>query len=110
IETRTENTYEASFALFHGELKIPIHAAEGQTVTFSVEWHLENSGGYGMTVVDRQGDYTGMINLDGNRNGRIARNSFTASRTGTYFIVLSGDQLRGGVTVTWEHRTHAVHK
>lgn len=101
IETRTENTFEASFTLFHGELKIPIEAAEGQTVTFSVEWHLGNSGGYGMTVVDRHGDYTGMIDLDGNRSGRTARNSFTASSAGTYFIVLSGDQLRGGITVAW---------
>lgn len=95
-EVRSLHAYEASFTMLHGKVKIPIEALEGQTVYFEVDWGPSNSGGYGMTVLDRKGNYTGMRETGGGKH------SFTAEKSAVYHIVLSGDRLRGSFKVSWE--------
>ncbi|MCA0758201.1 hypothetical protein KP806_24400 [Paenibacillus sp. N4] len=95
-EVRSLHVYEASFTLLHGEVKIPIEAVEGQTVTFEVDWGALGSGGYGMSVLDSKGDYTGMRDIGSGKH------SFTAEKSAVYHIVLSGDRLRGSFKVSWE--------
>ncbi|NIK78923.1 hypothetical protein FHS15_004069 [Paenibacillus castaneae] len=98
-EARSETSYEASFTVFHGEHKIPIRLEKGQTLTFQVNWNNQNSGGYGMSVVDRKGEYVG-LQRDASVKGE--KYSFTAARTDVYNIKLSGNHLDGGVKVKWE--------
>ncbi len=99
-EVKTVSSYKASFDYFNGEHRIPFNLRENQEVTFYIDIHANNGGGHGLHVENEHGDFVPMETPPGTMD---ADNniSFIAEETGMYFIVISGNRLRGGITVNW---------
>jgi hypothetical protein len=95
-ETRTDNSFQATFSYFHGKHEIPVHLEQGDTLTFTIEFHPTNGGGYGYHVRNKENQYVGITELGENTR------SITAKDTGTYYIVVTGHHLSGRITVEWE--------
>ncbi|MUT65244.1 hypothetical protein [Paenibacillus sp. NEAU-GSW1] len=94
-ELRTDNGYEASFAYFRGEKAIAISLKHGETLRCDISWNPENDGGYGMRVLDDRGETVPLTDSGGHAF------SFTADRSDTYWIAISGNKLKGSVSVKW---------
>ncbi|MFF2091457.1 hypothetical protein [Paenibacillus sp. NPDC058174] len=92
---QTDGSYEANFDYFHGEKAIKIALEKGQSLHFKVDWPSENSGGYGLHVLDKQGKL--VPQYDATEYGGIIK----AEQTEAYRIVVTGDKLKGALSVRW---------
>lgn len=95
-ETRTDSTYEASFAYFNGKHEIPIEVGKGETFTFRIVVKNDNGGGHGYHV---RTDDQSMVPM-----GKPGADKYSihSEEGGTYQIVVTGDQLKGSIQVDWE--------
>lgn len=95
VEEREATSYTASFNYFNGKHEIPLKVIEGQSLNLSIEVKNENGGGHGYHVLNPKGDLVGLTEVD----ERMM--VFTAHASGVYHVVVTGDDLRGGITVKW---------
>lgn len=98
-ESRTDTSYKAEFAYFHGKKEVPIELRKGQTLQVKFEWNHSNGGGYGWHIRDEKGDYVAL-----KETGDQAF-KFQADEDGTYRIVITGDRLQGSVAILWKIET-----
>lgn len=99
-ESVSASSYEATFSLMHGEHEVAIDAEAGSNVQFIVKWQA--SGGHGMHVLDDRGKHVPMQTVtNAQETYQSWGYAFTAERSGTYRIVLNGNQASGKVKVDW---------
>ena len=98
VETKTDNSFEASFQHFSGEHKVPIELKRGDILEFTIESQVENSNGY-------IGDIKMASEFQEEENylASVGPNTyhFAAIKTGTYYIIVSGHQLKGKLKINW---------
>ncbi|MBY0147408.1 hypothetical protein [Neobacillus niacini] len=94
-EERKATSYTASFEYFNGKHEIPIKVNEGQIINISIDFKNQNGGGYGYHVLNPKGDLVGMTEAEEREM------TFTAHESGVYHVVVTGDDLQGGITVKW---------
>ncbi|GGG61640.1 hypothetical protein [Paenibacillus radicis (ex Gao et al. 2016)] len=94
-ETQMDGSYEASFDYFRGKKAIKVELEQDQSLRFSVDWSPENSGGYGHHVLDKHDKL--VPQYDTNEHGGTIR----AEQAAPYRIVVTGDKLKGAVSVHW---------
>jgi len=99
-EERTDGEYKASFAHFDGKHEIPLHLTKGERIAIRIGVTNRNGGGHGYHVLDENGEYVGMRE---NKDGRFI---VEAPSDGLYRIVITGEDLRGSVSVQWTRLSH----
>ena len=98
VETKTDNSFEASFQHFSGEHKVPIELKRGDILEFTIESRSENPDGY-MGAVKMASEFQEEENyLDSTGPNTY---HFAAIKTGTYYIIVSGNQLKGKLKIDW---------
>lgn len=98
VETKTENSFEASFQHFTGEHKVPIELKRGDILEFTIESRAENPNGYMEDVKmasEFQEEEKYLVS-----NGPSTY-QFAAIKTGTYYIIVSGNNLKGKLRIDW---------
>ncbi|MFJ8415833.1 hypothetical protein ACQKNN_23675 [Bacillus paramycoides] len=98
IETKTENSFEASFQHFSGEHAIPIELKRGDILEFAIESHSQNPNSYMGDIhmsSEFQKEEKYLAPTDHNTY------QFAAVKTGTYYIIVSGNNLKGQFKVNW---------
>ncbi|HDR7715485.1 hypothetical protein VSY18_25550 [Bacillus albus] len=98
VETKTENSFEASFQHFSGEHKVPIELKRGDILEFTIESRTENPDGYIGDIkmaseFQEEENYLASVGPD--------TYHFVAIKTGTYYIIVSGNQLKGKLKINW---------
>ncbi|RXJ15946.1 hypothetical protein ETJ91_18730 [Bacillus albus] len=98
VETKTENSFEASFQHFSGEHKVPIELKRGDILEFTIESRTENPDGYIGDIkmaseFQEEENYLASVGPD--------TYHFAAIKTGTYYIIVSGNQLKGKLKINW---------
>ncbi|OTW69280.1 hypothetical protein BK727_27850 [Bacillus thuringiensis serovar roskildiensis] len=98
VETKTDNSFEASFQHFSGEHKVPIELKRGDILEFTIESRAENKDGY-MGDVKMASEFQ----EEENYLASVGPNTyhFAAIKTGTYYIIVSGNQLKGKLKINW---------
>ncbi|PFY10393.1 hypothetical protein [Bacillus toyonensis] len=79
VETKTDNSFEASFQHFSGKHKVPIELKRGD-IKMASEFQEEEN------YLAPAGPNT---------------YQFAAIKTGTYYIIVSGNQLKGKLKIDW---------
>ncbi|MGU3371782.1 hypothetical protein [Bacillus mycoides] len=98
-EKRTQNSFEASFQHFSGEHKIPIELKRGDILEFTIESPSENPNGY-MGDIKMASEFQEEENYLASAGPNTYH--FAAIKTGTYYIIVSGDQLKGKLKIDWK--------
>ncbi|PQZ56631.1 MULTISPECIES: PPC domain-containing protein [Bacillus] len=98
IETKTENSFEASFQHFSGEHKVPIELKRGDILEFTVESPSENPNGY-MRDIRMASEFEEEENYLASNGPNTYQ--FAAIKTGTYYIIVSGNKLKGKLKIDW---------
>ncbi|AIY75191.1 hypothetical protein CN324_12985 [Bacillus anthracis] len=98
VETKTENSFEASFQHFSGEHKVPIELKRGDILEFTIESQAENSNGY-MGDIKMASEFQEEENYLAPAGPNTYH--FAAIKTGTYYIIVSGNQLKGKLKIDW---------
>lgn len=98
VETKTENSFEASFQHFSGEHKVPIELKRGDILEFTIESRAENPDGYIGDIkmaseFQEEENYLASVGPD--------TYHFAAIKTGAYYIIVSGNQLKGKLKIHW---------
>ncbi|MCZ2259884.1 hypothetical protein [Sporosarcina sp. G11-34] len=105
-EERTTSSFFAEFERFNGKNEIPIPLKKGNVVTSYLSFDQMNGGGYGYHILDNNGEYVVMKELEeaDGANGYLDTTAiqFQAVKEGIYFIIVTGDELKGKIDVTWE--------
>lgn len=94
-EARNDEEYTATFKHFNGEHKIPFELERGDVFTYTLQTHSANGGGYGNSFQGESSNLMGQTLLDDHTL------QVDIKKSGTYYIVLTGDKLAGKFTVTW---------
>lgn len=97
-EKRTQNSFEASFQHFSGEHKVPIELKRGDILEFTIESPSENPNGY-MGDIKMASEFQEEENYLASNGPNTYQ--FAAIKTGTYYIIVSGHQLKGTLKVNW---------
>ncbi|WP_439021240.1 hypothetical protein [Bacillus thuringiensis] len=98
VETKTDNSFEASFQHFSGKHKVPVELKRGDILEFTIESRAENPEGY-MEAVKMASEFQEEENyLDSTGPNTY---HFAAIKTGTYYIIVSGNQLKGKLKIDW---------
>ena len=100
-EEKTTSSYFAEFERFNGKNEIPIPLNKGDVVTAYLSFHERNGGGYGFHILDDHGELVEMENV-GEEHDDTNAIQFEAIKEGTYFIVITGDELQGDIEVKWD--------
>ncbi|MCU4768444.1 hypothetical protein OCF65_08015 [Bacillus toyonensis] len=98
VETKTDNSFEASFQHFSGEHKVPIELKRGDILEFTIESRAENSNGY-MGDIKMASEFQEEENYLAPSGPNTYH--FAAIKTGTYYIIVSGNQLKGKLKIDW---------
>ncbi|MBP3970473.1 hypothetical protein KAF80_15675 [Bacillus sp. WL1] len=98
IETKTDNSFEASFQHFSGEHKVPIELKRGDILEFTIESQAENSNGY-IGDIKMASEFQEEENYLAPAGPNTYH--FAAIKTGTYYIIVSGNQLKGKLKIDW---------
>ncbi len=98
VETKTENSFEASFQHFTGEHKVPIELKRGDILEFTIESRIENPNGY-IDEVKMASEFQEEENYLAPTGPNTYH--FAAIKTGTYYIIVSGNQLKGNLKIDW---------
>lgn len=93
-DQRTDSNYVASFEYFNGSHDVPIRAASGQTITFTVELN-DASSNYETSIINDRNEQVEIIALNSDMLRLYCRED------GLYRIRITGKELRGGMRVTW---------
>ncbi|PFE04741.1 hypothetical protein COE15_14220 [Bacillus cereus] len=97
VEHTTENEFEATFSYFNGKHKIPIYAKEGAIIEMNVQFLVggNNSYGHGLHFASEFNKNVPVseINTD--------TYQLAATKTGTYYIVVTGENLTGKIKAKW---------
>ncbi|KEK25279.1 hypothetical protein [Bacillus gaemokensis] len=93
VEHTTKNEFEVTFSYFNGEHKIPIHVKKGETLKFTL--YFPTTGGYGFHMSSEFNKVEPM--------SEISEDTYqlSATQTGTYYIVVTGDDLKGEIKANW---------
>ncbi|KMN42806.1 PPC domain-containing protein [Bacillus paramycoides] len=97
-EKRTQNSFEASFQHFSGEHKIPIELKRGDILEFTIESPSENPNAY-MGDIKMSSEFQEEENYLASNGPNTYQ--FAAIKTGTYYIIVSGNKLKGKLKVDW---------
>lgn len=95
-ESRTDKGYHAEFAYFHGQKEIPVELEMGQKLSYKIDWHVINGGGYGTYLDAEGGSYTNVT-----RDGETWI-SYQVKSPSTVRIVVTGNRAQGALTIKWE--------
>ncbi|MBY7124602.1 MULTISPECIES: hypothetical protein [Bacillus] len=98
VETKTENSFEASFQHFSGEHKVPIELKRGDILEFTIESRAENPDGY-MGAVKMASEFQEEENYLASNGPNTYQ--FAAIKTGTYYIIVNGNKLKGKLRIDW---------
>ena len=105
-EEKTISNFSAEFERFNGENEIPIFLNKGEVVTLYISFEQLNEGGYGYYILDDNGEYVGMKELDDTseeyRDVDMNTIQFKAEKEGRYMIMVTGDNLKGKIEIKWE--------
>ena len=105
-EEKTNSNFSAEFERFNGKNEIPIFLNKGEVVTVYISFEQLNEGGYGYHILDDNGEYVGMKELeDTSEEYRgIDTNTiqFNAEKAGGYILMVTGDNLKGKIDIKWE--------
>lgn len=105
-EEKTATSFSALYDRFHGKTEIPIPLKKGDVITITLSFDQINGGGYGFRILDENGHFVGMTELEeaGDANGDLDTTTiqFQAEREGIYFIIVTGNESQGKIDVTWE--------
>lgn len=105
-EERTKSSFSAEFKRFNGKNEIPISLKRGNVVTIFISFNPMNGGGYGYHVLDNNGELLGMKELENTHveygNTKTSAIQFKAEKEGLYFLIVTGDNLKGKIDVKWE--------
>ncbi len=96
IEVKELSSFEASFQYFNGEHRIPIEARKGQEIYFTIDLESENGGGHGYHVKNNYGTLQPMEEV------HEKKTKMKVKKDGTYFIIVTADDLEGNFKVEWE--------
>ncbi|WP_459501750.1 hypothetical protein [Bacillus sp. C1] len=94
VEHTTKNEFEATFSYFNGEHKILIHLTKGETLEFTLSFPI--TGGYGFHVSSEFNKIESMSEINEDTN------QLSVMQTGTYYIVVTGDKLKGTIKANWK--------
>lgn len=98
VETKTDNSFEASFQHFSGEHKVPIELKRGDILEFTIESQVENSNGY-IGDIKMASEFQEEENYLAPAGPNTYH--FAAIKTGTYYIIVSGNQSKGKLKIDW---------
>ncbi|WP_270606322.1 hypothetical protein [Bacillus mobilis] len=98
VETKTDNSFEASFQHFSGKHKVPIELKRGDILEFTIESRAENPNGY-MGDIKMASEFQEEENYLASNGPNTYH--FAAIKTGTYYIIVSGNQLKGKLKINW---------
>ena len=98
VETQTDNSFEASFQHFSGEHKVPIELKRGDILEFTIESRTDNSNGY-IGDIKMASEFQEEENYLAPAGPNTYH--FAAIKTGTYYIIVSGNQLKGKLKIDW---------
>ncbi|MDZ5606763.1 hypothetical protein U2I54_06525 [Bacillus pseudomycoides] len=98
IEHTTKNEFEVTFSYFNGEHKIPIRAQKGETIEINVQFlPVENrSYGHGLHFSSEFNRIESVSEINEDTY------QLSATKTGTYYIVVTGHNLTGKIKANWK--------
>jgi hypothetical protein len=96
VEVKTDNSYTATFDYFNGKQEIPLQLKAGQIITVYHEFNNINGGGHGFHILNEKNDLVGVT------SGMDDEVILEAKDTGTYRIVITGDEVKGSFQVRWK--------
>ncbi|MGR6009796.1 hypothetical protein ACT7CZ_24510, partial [Bacillus cereus] len=98
VERKTDNSFEASFQHFSGEHKVPIELKRGDILEFTIESRTDNLNGY-IGDIKMASEFQEEENYLAPAGPNTYH--FAAIKTGTYYIIVSGNQLKGKLKIDW---------
>lgn len=98
VETKNDNSFEASFQHFSGEHKVPIELKRGDILEFTIESQVENLNGY-IGDIKMASEFQEEENYLAPAGPNTYH--FAAIKTGTYYIIVSGNQSKGKLKIDW---------
>lgn len=82
------------------------HLKKGDVGTSYLSFSEMNEGGYGYHILVDSGEYVGMEGPEeidiADENLDTTKIEFHTEQEGIYFLIITGDNLKGKIGVTWE--------